>query len=228
LSGKILKTVKQAMEDNALDKMSNSLAQRASNVQTDTQKEELQKEVRNKMIEAESLIRSATSFTNSERPKLLTSIHTFIDQMRSIESKLGAAQPDQIRDMLHGGKVFTESMFGGRKYNLYKKSFATTELHDVIGGMALEGGLDVQRVAWYNRFSKIETAAEASAFIGDATKAIDIMGTVHQEVSEVDKPNNNSEKVDAKQRETVKTETLKQINYLESLCADLRKKFPAA
>jgi hypothetical protein len=223
LTGKVIKSVKQAAEDNALDKVAVSLSQRASKVNTDTEKDELQKEVRDKMIEAENLIRSATSFTNSERPKLLSNLHTFIDKLRTTDEKLSVSQPDATRKTITEN-VLVEAMFGKRKYNLYKKEFATTELHDVVGGMALEGGLEVQKVVWYNKFNKISTAAEADVFVNDAQKCIDILGTVHQEVTEVDRPTNNSEKADATQRDEIREKTLNQIRYMSGLVEEAKKK----
>jgi hypothetical protein len=224
LSGKILKNVRQAAEDNALDKVMSSLNDRASKINTDTQKFELQKEVRDKMIEAENLIRSSTSFTNSERPKLLSNLHTFIDQLRSIDEKLSASYPDKTKETMGESKPLVEAMFGKRKYNLYKKNFATTELHDVVGGMALEGGLEVQKVQWYNRFVKLENNVEIDVFINDIQKAIDVLGSVHQEVAEVDQPNNNSEKVDVQQKDEIRLKTLEQIRYLSGLQEEAKKK----
>jgi hypothetical protein len=223
LSGKELITVKQAADDNALDKMYDSLKQRANIVASNADRDKMMAEARVKMIDAEKLIKSAKSFTNAERPKLVSSLHKFIDQMKSIEEKLSAANPDQTKSQLEARKL-TEAVFGNRKFNRYKKDFATNLVHNKIAGMALEGGFEAQKLKWYNLCNGISCNADKEKFLKDSQKAIDTIGSVSQETEYVDDPDNNAKKADAVDKDHIKASIIEQIGYIEGLQKIAREK----
>lgn len=225
LSGKQIISVMDAVKDNAVDKLLRSFKDRAEAAGDNATRDALRAEARDKMLDAERIIRSAKTFANSERPRLVSTLHRFIDEMKAIEEKLSATDPDAIkRTMVEALAFLEEDFFGGRKYMLHKKDFAESELHNVIGNMALEGGLDAQRVKWFNRLQALTSAAERTVFVADVQKAIDTLGVVRDEANRVTTPQDSAGNADASEQRCIQDGLEEQIAYLQGLVAEANSK----